>query len=889
MAPLSAKTFLASVPGAPEVSGAPVPPPAEGDAVGGFASLIDGLVKEHARLEAALRKLSSDNDRLRFQNRGRSQTFGNGTPSSAQAQPLLEPCPPRVASTLSGRSPSSPEGAGHRIVFGSEEVIGARSPAASECSMSPSASAGTLAALAEDAPLPLGAVGAARPQPPGGRPAPLRVAALDEGGSPTCSTAAAEALEEFRQMASECTIRSGVPSDAEKHEKKESTDLEFGLGISKPTTRSLDALPLIGKVDSDALSPGMAFGRRSNFSESGFGRSDIKSPSSEPDSGTMVKKRATNRVLGSGQTMNFANSGFSTNLPPVWPEWELKDGDESDCGGIMSSTSTARPTFFRKSLVDAHRKQKHGGRVTADSGRLRNFILHPNSATRVFWDMASLILIAYDLIGIPLDLAGFDLSEGRQIIDVFDKCTAAFWLIDIAMSMLTGYHTGGLVEMRPQEISKKYVRSWFLFDFSVVIADWLLIILGGSAVLRFGKAKRLVRVIRTFRLLRSVKMTAKIMDLLESLRSETLRITFNIAGLAISILALNHFIACGWYFVGTSVGEDITWVQRHVNGEPVGMRYATALHWSITQFTPAAMEIHPSNFAERVYTVIVVFFAMITFSTFMGSITVNMTTLRRLQSDPAVHQKILFDYFTEHGVSAELGTRTWGYLKKYHFATKSKVMKKDIEVLKVLPASIHCALNEELYIPVVEKCPYFFQYGCQSFVGLSRVVNEAVREVGVTIGEQLFQGGVVAEGMYFITSGLMRYRHSKERLSADLEKGQWLSEPAMWMRWHRCGTLQATTCCLLLEISAAKFRAIVTEHGRAMSFTRCYVEKLRTFMLEEAINMGHTWKTDIWMQAAQIKKVALEALPEHQLFAALDNWKSPWFRQTSHDSAGSRG
>merc|ERR1719326_972496 len=99
-------------------------------------------------------------------------------------------------------------------------------------------------------------------------------------------------------------------------------------------------------------------------------------------------------------------------------------------------------------------------------------------------------------------------------------------------------------------------------------------------------------------------------------------------------MIVNHIIACGWYMIGSSVDDVNTWVNFYeVLDRSIGFQYTTSLHWSLTQFTPASMEISARNTAERVYTVCVLMFAMVTFSSFISSITNATTQLRKLDAE----------------------------------------------------------------------------------------------------------------------------------------------------------------------------------------------------------------------------------------------------------------
>merc|ERR1712110_795830 len=98
------------------------------------------------------------------------------------------------------------------------------------------------------------------------------------------------------------------------------------------------------------------------------------------------------------------------------------------------------------------------------------------------------------------------------------------------------------------------------------------------------------------------------------------------------------------------------WVQMHFEDEDgVAYRYATSLHWSVTQFTPASMEVSATNLSERIYSVVTILCAMVVFSTFISSITEAMTHLRKVNSRRDEEYAVLRAYFTENKVSMELG------------------------------------------------------------------------------------------------------------------------------------------------------------------------------------------------------------------------------------------
>eukprot|EP00429_Kryptoperidinium_foliaceum_P088735 CAMPEP_0176190232 /NCGR_PEP_ID=MMETSP0121_2-20121125/3834_1 /TAXON_ID=160619 /ORGANISM="Kryptoperidinium foliaceum, Strain CCMP 1326" /LENGTH=265 /DNA_ID=CAMNT_0017528851 /DNA_START=56 /DNA_END=853 /DNA_ORIENTATION=+ len=260
-----------------------------------------------------------------------------------------------------------------------------------------------------------------------------------------------------------------------------------------------------------------------------------------------------------------------------------------------------------------------------------------------------------------------------------------------------------------------------------------------------------------------------------------------------------------------------------------------------------------------------------------------MTALRKLTSEPAEQQKILFKYFVENGVSAELGTRIWGYLKTRHFAHQKQLLRKDIPVLKVLPPSLSSDLNNELYVPILKTCPVFYFYGVVHYYGLCGICDSNVTEEQVAHGERVFHSGRAAGSMHFVIAGELNYEHKDPTKSTTLVAQEWAAEPAMWMKWVYCGTLEAQMPCRLASISAAKFRTYVVESPRALHYIRRYVAGFRAWLVECAADEVGTWKTDMWLQVSELQQIAVRAMTEEDLpEAAVHPHRGPsWLRQVS--------
>jgi hypothetical protein len=214
--------------------------------------------------------------------------------------------------------------------------------------------------------------------------------------------------------------------------------------------------------------------------------------------------------------------------------------------------------------------------------------------------------------------------------------------------------------------------------------------------------------LRLLRLLRLVKVQGKLSEVLQAIQSEYIKIILGIVKLIIFIMLLNHVICCGWYLIGVSgADDDRNWVVANSMMErSIGYRYSTSLHWSLTQFTPASMEIVPQNTGERVYNVVVLIFAMVTFSSFISSITNATTLLRTLDVAETDRRACLFKYLRQHQISMTLASEVWSWVLM-HKAKRHRVHGKDVAVLDLLPKSLQTQLRDQVFGPSLTKHPLF--------------------------------------------------------------------------------------------------------------------------------------------------------------------------------------
>ncbi|CAE8598624.1 unnamed protein product [Polarella glacialis] len=209
--------------------------------------------------------------------------------------------------------------------------------------------------------------------------------------------------------------------------------------------------------------------------------------------------------------------------------------------------------------------------------------------------------------------------------------------------------------MRVSKIARHYAMTWLPVDLLLVLLDWTLnalLLLSDDGIADFGSGVFLEKVhyLRLLRLLRLLKATSIISVLSDRIQSETMRILVRVLKLLVFIMLINHLIACSWYAVGINdLEREDTWVKANdLKGKGKVYAYTTALHWSITQFTPASMEVVPMKELERSFTIVVIVSAMVIFSSFISTITNAMTQLRNLNSERSAELVKLRCFFSDH-------------------------------------------------------------------------------------------------------------------------------------------------------------------------------------------------------------------------------------------------
>lgn len=560
--------------------------------------------------------------------------------------------------------------------------------------------------------------------------------------------------------------------------------------------------------------------RRRTRSENG---DDVERSVSQPDS---LRSR----------TFNLLADEQDFELLPIWQRLQARQRGDAESRSAsrrrrISTSPVGRLSYNR--LVNPTRSMTNG----MESHRCA--VANPMSPYRLAWELLGTIFVVCDIILIPLQF--FDMQM-RPLTTILACVTATYWTLDLPASFLVGYHVDGFLETRLSYLAWHYIRTWFVFDFVLASADWMMFGLelheqtSGETAASMGendyvKVGRALRIFRLVRLLRILKLSGLFSKMLDQINSEHILTLLQIGRITVLIVIVNHFIACGFYGIGNAgFFPHANWIKENFGpNDSFGYRYATSLHWSLTQFTPASMEVHPLNTVERVYNVCALIFAMIVFSSFISSITQAMTHLREIDKKRHDQRAALRHYFFENHISVEISSRVWRYLEQSAMRGQKRKMWRDIALFESIPENLQVDIRCEVYRPSLVSHPFFHAYYESNPPAMRAICSKAIEELSLTPGQDLFAWGTHASNMYFVLEGSLDYfmkvpEHDRPRYKSTITKGQWASEAALWIRWFHMGNLVTKTDSLVVRLSINTLHAIMEQYMDTLESCSMYAQ-----------------------------------------------------------------
>lgn len=533
----------------------------------------------------------------------------------------------------------------------------------------------------------------------------------------------------------------------------------------------------------------------------------------------------TGSGLGLSPTASSPAEFTRTNVHDVWRA-------ESDALRARKKTSDRGNLNSISSRSYSRLTRRHDLKSRLQGG-LSGFVMRPDSFLCVLWDIICGIMMLHDSVMIPL-LTAFDVQQTGAVYG-FALVSAVVWCLDMNISFFRGFINArtGFVEMRMRPIARRYLTGWFLPDVALISLDMVSFFSTESSNMESFTLLRLFRNLRLLRLVRMVGRAGVLKEHLETFEimewaSVYVETTLGMMKHLAIIALMCHFCGCAWYALGRTEQElpgQTSWITLHAGtrdelGLPTDLMYmySTSLHWALTQFTPAAMEVSASNGVERIFTVCVVLTGLIAFSFFLGSINQSLSQLKARSAQETFQNMLVRRYISERQLSMELAADMLAFIRQRGLGkAKSKVVFSDIKALDSLPRELLAHLQHEVGLPILDTHAMLKHLSVLGSKEMTRLCEKALKESRRIYGEHLFEAGGGGEKMYFILSG--RFHYTSELLldvTHEVSKGMRCSEASLWLSWEHHGTMTcADHTSYLFQLDGANFRKIMVRSDQA--------------------------------------------------------------------------
>ena len=190
-------------------------------------------------------------------------------------------------------------------------------------------------------------------------------------------------------------------------------------------------------------------------------------------------------------------------------------------------------------------------------------VLSPTGHVRNVWDCMGIFFLLLDVIVLPLQFVYADLYSTYPYLADFSRLEVAFWICDIILTFQTGYSEQGDLVVDRKSIARRYLKTWFLPDVIVTAVD-VAIEFGLGSRFETSGVTRVLRLLRLLRVVRLGKVTRFAAFLRDRFETEVAYTQFSLALVMLSMMLIEHVIACGWFGIG-SLRKSKTWIE-----EPLG-------------------------------------------------------------------------------------------------------------------------------------------------------------------------------------------------------------------------------------------------------------------------------------------------------------------------------
>ncbi|XP_013876721.1 potassium/sodium hyperpolarization-activated cyclic nucleotide-gated channel 2 [Austrofundulus limnaeus] len=445
-----------------------------------------------------------------------------------------------------------------------------------------------------------------------------------------------------------------------------------------------------------------------------------------------------------------------------------------------------------------------------------NWIIHPYSDFRFYWDFTMLLFMVGNLIIIPVGITFFK-DETTTPWIIFNVVSDTFFLMDLVLNFRTGIiiEDNSDIILDPKTIKKMYLKTWFIVDFiSSIPVDYIFLIVEKGIdsevyktaralrIVRFTKILSLLRLLRLSRLIRYIHQWEEIFHMTYDLASAVMRI-INLIGM---MLLLCHWDGCLQFlvpmlqdfpsdcWVSLNKMENDTWSELYSFAVFKAMSHMLCIGYGRQA---------PESLSDIWLTMLSMIVGATCYAVFIGHATALIQSLDSSRRQYQEKYKQVEQYMSFHKLPADFRQKIHDY---YEHRYQGKMFDEE---------SILGELSEPLREEIVN-------FNCRKLVASMPLFANAepnfVTAMLTKLRFEVFQPqdyiireGTIGKKMYFIQHGVCSVI-TKGTLAMKLSDGSYFGEICLLTRGRRTASVRAETYCRLYSLSVDHFNEVLEEY-----------------------------------------------------------------------------
>lgn len=464
-------------------------------------------------------------------------------------------------------------------------------------------------------------------------------------------------------------------------------------------------------------------------------------------------------------------------------------------------------------------------------------VIHPESFVKVVWDILSMIFIVYQSIMVPFKIS-FNF-ESPYSLGLFEMIQDFYFIIDILVSLNTGFYLKGLIILTRKEIVLEYLRIWFWLDiaasfpYPLVISPEAYFQLEDSGnikalnLLRFLKFMRLMRILRLLRIFKLKKLFVHFEDYL---MNDTITLFIQLSKLLLICLFIAHFGGCFWFYLGYSEFQEFGkgWIiNAQIVDADISVQYIHSLYYYIvTMFQVGYGDITPVTRNEKLFAMFNMLLACGVFAYIIGSLSNVLGS--RYDTETNFKRRMLFlnEYLINKKIDSSLRKRIRKYLE--HVLENKKDNKIDEkEVLSLLNKNLRDEICLHLNGQILKGFHAF-----NKFEEFCILLTYKIKEETLNPNEIIFDKGHESNRLFFITSGKVIICDKETKIIyKELEK-TFFGEVGFFSRRPRIAAAESTSFLNVSYLEINDFRDYASifrfSHRQKFENLRTDIEKILT-------------------------------------------------------------